>query len=105
MTPGIALGIAFVVLLLVAASALFSAIETALFSLQPYHIDRLKKRKASFAEALEQLLDHEPGPPARPQGAEPAVRPTLFQRVDEACGSGRGPWRGRRSTGPGPWPS
>jgi putative hemolysin len=58
MTPGIAVGIAFVVLLLVAASALFSAIETALFSLQPMHIDRLKKRKASYAEALERLLEN-----------------------------------------------
>jgi CBS domain containing-hemolysin-like protein len=58
MTPGIAVGIALVVLLLVAASALFSAIETALFSLQPMHIDRLKKRKASYAEAVERLLEN-----------------------------------------------
>src|SRR3954449_9548837 len=58
MTPGTVLLIALVLLILIAASALFSAIETALFSLQPLHIDRLKKRKASYAEALAELLEN-----------------------------------------------
>ena len=39
-------------------SALFSAIETALFSLQPFHIDRLKKRRASFGTALQRLMEN-----------------------------------------------
>ncbi len=50
--------VAFVLLLLVAASALFSAIETALFSLQPFHIERLKARKADFATALSRLMEN-----------------------------------------------
>ena len=43
---------------LAAFSALFSAIETALFSLQPFHIDRLKKRRASFGTALQKLMEN-----------------------------------------------
>ncbi len=39
-------------------SALFSAIETALFSLQPYHIERLKARRADFAAALARLMEN-----------------------------------------------
>lgn len=50
--------VAIVLLFLVAASALFSAIETALFSLQPVHLERLRKRKASYAEALSELLEN-----------------------------------------------
>lgn len=45
-------------LVLIVCSALFSAIETALFSLQPFHIERLKKRRASFAEALSRLMEN-----------------------------------------------
>ena len=44
--------------MLAAVSALLSAIETALFSLQPFHIDRLKKRRASFGPALEKLMEN-----------------------------------------------
>src|SRR3954447_9889576 len=43
---------------LVAGSALFSAIETAFFSLQPFHIERLKARRADFATALQALMEN-----------------------------------------------
>ncbi len=49
-------GLAF--LLLIASSALFSAVETALFSLQSFQIERLKARKADFAAALERLMEN-----------------------------------------------
>ena len=39
-------------------SALFSAIETALFSLQPHHIERLKARRGDFAAALARLMEN-----------------------------------------------
>ena len=58
MTTGTLVFIAIVLLILVAASAVFSAIETALFSLQPYHVERLKKRRADFAAALAELLEN-----------------------------------------------
>ena len=41
-----------IIVALAVCSALFSAIETALFSLQPFHIERLKARRADFAAAL-----------------------------------------------------
>jgi CBS domain containing-hemolysin-like protein len=44
--------------LLLAISALFSAIETALFSLQPHHIERLKRRKASLGAAVSKLMEN-----------------------------------------------
>jgi putative hemolysin len=44
-------------LVLAASSALFSAIETALFSLQPFHVERLKKRRASLGHAVSRLLE------------------------------------------------
>lgn len=47
-----------VVLLLAGASALFSAIETAFFSLQPFQIERLRQRKTDFAAALEKLMEN-----------------------------------------------
>jgi len=43
---------------LIVGSVLFSAIETALFSLQPFHIERLRKRRASFAQALSRLMEN-----------------------------------------------
>lgn len=43
---------------LAVCSALFSAIETALFSLQPFHIERLKARRADFAAALAKLMEN-----------------------------------------------
>src|SRR5258708_35734276 len=58
MTTGTFVLITIVLLILVAASAVFSAIETALFSLQPYHVERLKKRRADFAVALSELLEN-----------------------------------------------
>ena len=58
MTAGSWVLIALVLLFLVVASALFSAIETALFSLQPLHIERLKKRQPLFAESLAALLEN-----------------------------------------------
>ena len=50
------IGLALVVLIL--SSALFSAIETSLFSLQPFHIERLKMKRASFAQALAKLMEN-----------------------------------------------
>lgn len=58
MTTGTLVAIVIILLILVAASAVFSAIETALFSLQPYHVERLKKRRADFAVALAELLEN-----------------------------------------------
>jgi len=58
MTTGTLVFIAIVLLILVAASAVFSAIETALFSLQPFHVERLKKQRADFAAALAELLEN-----------------------------------------------
>jgi CBS domain containing-hemolysin-like protein len=58
MTTGTLALVAVTLLILVAASAVFSAIETALFSLQPYHVERLKKRRADFAAALGDLLEN-----------------------------------------------
>ncbi len=58
MTAPIVLPIALGLLVLITCSALFSAIETALFSLQPFHIERLKKRRASFAQALSRLMEN-----------------------------------------------
>ena len=47
-----------IIVALAVCSALFSAIETALFSLQPYHIERLKARRADFAAALARLMEN-----------------------------------------------
>lgn len=58
MTTGTLVIIVIILLILVTASAVFSAIETALFSLQPYHVERLKKRRADFAAALSELLEN-----------------------------------------------
>lgn len=52
----VAIGLTFVVL--VGVSALFSAVETALFSLQPLHIERLKAHNPRFAASLHHLLDN-----------------------------------------------
>jgi CBS domain containing-hemolysin-like protein len=58
MSASLLVPIGFVLLVLVASSALFSAIETALFSLQPQHIERLKKRRASVGPALAKLMEN-----------------------------------------------
>ncbi|MDB6153350.1 MAG: hypothetical protein JWL90_1803 [Chthoniobacteraceae bacterium] len=50
--------VAVVLLILLVSSALFSAIETAFFSLQPFHIERLKASKAKSAEALARLMEN-----------------------------------------------
>jgi CBS domain containing-hemolysin-like protein len=50
--------IAGAVMVLMAASALLSAIETALFSLQPHHIERLKRRRASLGRAVSHLMEN-----------------------------------------------
>ena len=44
-----AIVLALVLLVLLAGSALFSAIETSFFSLQPFHIERLSHSRAAFA--------------------------------------------------------
>ena len=58
MSPGALSLIAPIILALAVCSALFSAIETALFSLQPYHIERLKARRADFAAALARMMEN-----------------------------------------------
>ena len=58
MPGGLLALVAVLLAVLAAGSALFSAIETALFSLQPYHIERLKKRRASFGTALARLMEN-----------------------------------------------
>jgi putative hemolysin len=58
MTAGSLALIAVGLLLLMAASALFSAIETALFSLQPHHVERLRKRRASLGNAVSRLMEN-----------------------------------------------
>src|SRR5262249_15370080 len=58
MTTGALVSIAIILSILVAASAVFSAIETALFSLQPFHVERLKQRRADFAADLSELLEN-----------------------------------------------
>ncbi len=42
--------------LLAVGSALFSAFETAIFSLQPHELERLRRKKAWYAEAFNHLL-------------------------------------------------
>ena len=54
--PLIAIGL--LLLVLVVSSALFSAIETALFSLQPQHLERLKRRSETFGAALAKILEN-----------------------------------------------
>ena len=58
MTTGTLVLIGVTLLILVSASAVFSAVETALFSLQPYHVERLKNRRTDFATALAELLEN-----------------------------------------------
>ena len=58
MSAGLFALIAVALLVLAAISALFSAIETSLFSLQPFHIERLKSRKAGFGNALAKLMEN-----------------------------------------------
>lgn len=58
MSAGLFALVAVVLLVLAASSALFSAIETSLFSLQPFHIERLKARRASFATDLARLMEN-----------------------------------------------
>lgn len=47
-----------VLFVLATFSALFSAIETALFSLQPFQVERLKRKNPQLAESLEQIMGH-----------------------------------------------
>jgi putative hemolysin len=58
MTAGLLVLIGVTLIVLMASSALFSAIETALFSLQPHHIERLKKRRASLGNAVSKLMEN-----------------------------------------------
>ena len=46
------------IFILAGCSALCSAIETALFSLQPFHLERLKSRRADFADDLARLMEN-----------------------------------------------
>lgn len=58
MSGGTLVFILALLVVLVAGSALFSAIETAFFSLQAHHIERLKARRADFAVALQALMQN-----------------------------------------------
>lgn len=58
MSAELLVAIAVALVVLITCSALFSAIETALFSLQPFHIERMRKRRASFAQALSRLMEN-----------------------------------------------
>jgi putative hemolysin len=58
MTPGQLALIVFALVLLAASSALFSAIETALFSLQPHDIERLKRKRANLGNAVSKLMEN-----------------------------------------------
>src|SRR5688572_20147929 len=58
MTAGLPAIIGVALLALAASSALFSAIETALFSLQPHHVERLKKRRASLGQGIARLMEN-----------------------------------------------
>jgi CBS domain containing-hemolysin-like protein len=58
MSAGALLWIIPLLLVLIAGSILFSAIETSFFALQPIHIERLKARRADFAAALERLMEN-----------------------------------------------
>ena len=58
MPPGSLVAIGLLLLVLTASSALFSAIETALFSLLPQHLDRLKKHSESFGPALTKVMEN-----------------------------------------------
>ncbi len=50
--------VALLLLLLIAGSGFFSAIETGLFSLQPFQVERLKARKAKFGLELARLMEN-----------------------------------------------
>src|SRR6478735_3046681 len=58
MSTALFLTLALVAIVLAAGSALISAIETSLFSLQPFHIERLRARRAAFAASLTKLLEN-----------------------------------------------
>lgn len=58
MSGGLLIITIFVIGVLAAFSALFSAIETALFSLQPLQIRRLKERNPQLALSLEKLMEN-----------------------------------------------
>ena len=58
MPPGSLIAIGLLLVVLIVSSALFSAIETALFSIQPQHLERLKKRSESFGAALARIMEN-----------------------------------------------
>lgn len=51
------IALAVLMLGLIGGSALFSAIEVSFFSMQPLHIERLRKRRAEFATTLVRLME------------------------------------------------
>lgn len=50
--------LALVLTALVGGSALFSAIEVSFFSMQPFHLERMRQRRAKFAIALTRLMEN-----------------------------------------------
>jgi len=58
MLSGTLISLSTLALVLAAGSALFSALETALFSLQPTELERLRRKKTRYAEALSSILSN-----------------------------------------------
>lgn len=58
MLSGTLISLSTLALVLAAGSALFSALETALFSLQPTELERLRRKKTRYAEALSAILSN-----------------------------------------------
>jgi putative hemolysin len=58
MSAGLFVVLTFAAAIFAAGSAIFSAIETSLFSLQPFHIERLRAKRAEFAASLAKLLEN-----------------------------------------------
>jgi magnesium and cobalt exporter, CNNM family len=58
MSAGLLVVIALVLAGLIVASALFSAMETSLFSLQPFDVRRLKETNPRLGESLEKLMEN-----------------------------------------------
>ncbi len=58
MSLGVLILFGTVLVVLMALSAVFSALETALFSLQPFHIKGLETRSPRFARALSRLMEN-----------------------------------------------
>ena len=57
MSAGLLAAIILILAVLIVLSALFSALETALFSMQSHHVARFKEKNPRIGSALERLLE------------------------------------------------